>query len=92
MAHSLEIRTPLVDYVLLQAIAPYTPLMTAGAGKHALAQAPTTPLPAAIADSPKRGFAVPISSWTRGGAAAPHRLDSRHWASRVLREALAVAP
>jgi asparagine synthase (glutamine-hydrolysing) len=91
MAHSLEIRTPLVDYVLLQALAPYMSLMTAGAGKRALAQAPSAPLPPEIADSPKRGFAVPIGPWTRGDA-EPHRLDSRHWASRVLREALAVAP
>jgi len=92
MAHSLEIRTPLVDYDLLQALAPYAPQMTAGAGKHALAQAPTKPLPAEIADSPKLGFAVPISSWTGGQAATPHRLDSRHWASQVLREAQAIAP
>ena len=92
MAHSLEIRTPLVDYVLLQELAPYMPQMTAGAGKHALAQAPSTPLPAEIADHPKRGFAVPISAWTRGEAAEPHRLDSRRWASRVLSEALAIAP
>ena len=92
MAHSLEIRTPLVDLVLLQALAPYMPQMTAGVGKHALAQAPSTPLPEEIADRPKLGFAVPISSWTNGEATEPHRLDSRHWASRVLSEALAVAP
>ena len=92
MAHSLEIRTPLVDYVLLQSLAPYAPQMTAGAGKHALAQAPSMPLPAEIADRPKLGFAVPISTWTKGEAAVPHRLDSRRWASHVLREALTVAP
>jgi asparagine synthase (glutamine-hydrolysing) len=92
MAHSLEIRTPLVDFALLRALAPYAPQMTAGAGKHALARAPSTPLPAEIADQPKLGFSVPISSWTKGEVAEPHRLDSRYWASRVLREALAVTP
>jgi len=92
MAHSLEIRTPLVDFVLLQALAPYAPQMTAGAGKRALAQAATTPLPVEIADRPKLGFSVPISSWTKGETAEPHRLDSRHWASRVLSEAMTVAP
>jgi len=89
MAHSLEIRTPLVDYVLLQALAPYAPQMTAGAGKQALAQAPSIPLPAEIAEQPKLGFAVPINAWTRGDAAEPHRLDSRRWANRVLSAALA---
>ena len=91
MAHSLEIRTPLVDYTLLQALAPYTPQMTASVGKQALAQAPSTPLPAGTADRPKIGFAVPIGSWTQDEITAPHRLDSRRWASHVLSEAMAGA-
>ncbi len=91
MAHSLEIRTPLVDFTLLPALAPYMPQMTAGAGKQALARAPSTPLPAEIAARPKLGFSVPIGSWTKGDSVPPHRLDSRRWASQVLREALAGA-
>jgi asparagine synthase (glutamine-hydrolysing) len=88
MAHSLEIRTPLVDYTLLQALAPFVPDLTAGAGKHALAQAPSTPLPPEVVERRKSGFGVPIGAWTAETAAAPHRLDSRRWAARVLDEAL----
>ena len=91
MAHSLEVRTPLVDFTLLQAMAPYVPLLAPGVGKRALANAPSTPLPAGAAEQSKLGFSVPISSWTRGETTAPHRLDSRLWASRVLKGAMAQA-
>jgi asparagine synthase (glutamine-hydrolysing) len=88
MAHSLEIRTPLVDYTLLRALAPYMPRMTAGAGKLALAQAPSKPLSAETTERAKVGFTIPIGAWTKGAASTPHRLDSRRWASRVLGEAV----
>jgi asparagine synthase (glutamine-hydrolysing) len=92
MAHSLEIRTPLVDYTLLRALAPHAPELSGRAGKRALAAAPSTPLPSEVVDRVKSGFGLPIASWMSGTVAAPHRLDSRHWARRVLDEALASAP
>ena len=45
MAHSLEIRVPLIDFTLLRALAPVIPSLTSGAGKAALGKAPTLPLP-----------------------------------------------
>jgi asparagine synthase (glutamine-hydrolysing) len=63
MAHSLEIRTPLVDVTLLDALAPVTPLLTGSLGKQALAQAPSTPLPDRIVTRPKTGFGVPTNRW-----------------------------
>ena len=87
MAHSLEIRTPLVDYTLLQALSPYMPGMSASVGKSALAAAPSTPLPTNVVTRPKSGFGVPTGAWMTGATMAPHRLDSRRWARRVLAEA-----
>lgn len=87
MAHSLEIRTPLVDFRLLHALAPVTPSLSGSIGKHALACAPETPLPVGIVDRPKTGFGVPTGRWI---AAANNRttankgMASRAWASEVL--------
>lgn len=86
MAHSLEIRTPLVDFDLLKALSPVTPSLKRGAGKRALADAPYTPLPPIIVDRPKTGFGTPIGRWTRAdmAATAPSKGEaSRKWASEV---------
>jgi asparagine synthase (glutamine-hydrolysing) len=82
MAHSLEIRTPLVDATLLRAIAP---LLAAGAdapGKRAMADAPRLKLPASILERPKTGFVVPVRDWIAGGA-APAERGLRGWARHV---------
>jgi asparagine synthase (glutamine-hydrolysing) len=88
MAHGLEIRTPLVDFTLLQTLAPHMPRMAAGRGKRALAAAPSTPLPSQIVSRRKSGFSVPTAAWIHGRR-APSRLDSRSWADCVLDQALA---
>ncbi len=87
MAHSLEIRTPLVDIAALTALAPLTPRLTATRGKRALALSPSVPLPEAIIERAKTGFGVP--GWyftTRDGAAVarPKGLASRARALDVL--------
>ena len=82
MAHSLEIRTPLVDATLLRAIAP---LLAAGAdapGKRAMADAPRLKLPASVLDRPKTGFVVPVRDWIAGDA-APAERGLRGWARHV---------
>jgi asparagine synthase (glutamine-hydrolysing) len=66
MAHSLEIRVPLVDVELLRALAPAIPSILPGAGKVALAAAPTTPLPDEIVKRAKSGFGVPTGEWING--------------------------
>ena len=63
MAHSLEVRTPLVDVALLQSVAPLIPQLTGSLGKQLLAQAPSVPLPDAVLNRPKTGFNVPMGSW-----------------------------
>ena len=93
MAHSLEIRVPLVDFTLLRALAPAIPALKQGAGKAALAEAPTVPLPSEIVTRSKSGFGVPIGAWmsvagSRGsesiGVADAKGLVSRRWSRTVL--------
>jgi asparagine synthase (glutamine-hydrolysing) len=78
MAHSLELRTPLVDAALLDALKLCHTSFTGGAGKRLLAQSPASPLPAKIITRPKSGFGVPMTQWM---AAAT---DRRDWASLPL--------
>ena len=94
MAHSLEIRVPLVDFVLLGTLASAIPVLTPGAGKAALAKAPTTPLPHEVVTRSKSGFGVPTSAWMNAAvtqAAGPigcvveaKGLVSRRWSRAVL--------
>ena len=63
MAHSIEIRVPLVDVLLLSAIAPAIPGLVPRLGKEALARAPTVPLPAEIVAREKTGFGLPSGTW-----------------------------
>ncbi|MDX2257891.1 MAG: asparagine synthase (glutamine-hydrolyzing) [Hyphomicrobiaceae bacterium] len=67
MAHSLEIRVPLVDSVLLDAMAPITasgpPLQH---GKALLAMAPRRPVPQAVRARAKTGFVTPVGRWLEG--------------------------
>jgi asparagine synthase (glutamine-hydrolysing) len=67
MAHSLEIRTPLVDATLLRKLA--GPLATATSNNHKqlLAKCPAKPLPDEIANRAKSGFTTPISDWQQRG-------------------------
>ena len=71
MAHSVEIRVPLVDVTLLQSLAPAIGGLLPGAGKAALAQAPTVPLPDEIMSRAKTGFGVPTEAWMDAAAGAP---------------------
>ena len=94
MAHSLEIRVPLVDFTLLRALAPVIPALTPGAGKAALAKASTIPLPNEIVTRAKTGFNVPTGEWMNAAVArgsdpvgrAPEAkgLVSRRWSRAVL--------
>ncbi len=88
MAHSLEIRTPLVDVALFAQLAnlrhdrggvPWT--------KSDFALTPANPLPAGQRNRPKSGFSVPVRAWMLGKAdsATPER-GFRGWATRVLTE------
>jgi asparagine synthase (glutamine-hydrolysing) len=94
MAHSLEIRVPLVDFTLLGAFARSIPALTPGAGKAALAEAPVVPLPNEIVTRAKSGFSVPTGAWMNaaagegsgpiGGVPEAKGLVSRRWSRAVL--------
>jgi len=62
MAHSLEVRTPLVDASLLRQLAPV--IVEHGQRcKYEFANAPEPPLPPSIRTRPKTGFVTPLRDW-----------------------------
>jgi asparagine synthase (glutamine-hydrolysing) len=87
MAHSVEIRTPLVDYTLLQTVAPLMGQLLGGAGKRALGLTLSSPLPSMIVEREKTGFAVPTRAWMGGSAGPNDRLTSRRWMMCILEAA-----
>jgi asparagine synthase (glutamine-hydrolysing) len=91
MDHSVELRTPLVDAMLLEALTPVLAGFAGGAGKAMLAQAPVPMLPDAIVDRSKTGFGVPMASWLAPAATLPGETHAsavaadwpRRWAMTV---------
>jgi asparagine synthase (glutamine-hydrolysing) len=63
MAHSVELRTPLVDAKLLADLSGYLPLMQRYPDKALLANVPARPLPADIQSRRKTGFGIPVRTW-----------------------------
>ncbi|HKO58459.1 MAG TPA: asparagine synthase (glutamine-hydrolyzing), partial [Thermoanaerobaculia bacterium] len=77
MAHSLEVRVPLVDAHLLKRIAPA--LVTRREwGKQLLAEAPRPELPAEVRKRKKTGFTLPIKEWL-----GQKEAGKRAWARKV---------
>ncbi len=68
MAHSLEIRTPLVDSYLLQKIVPYLLSQEKHNHKISLANSPTLPLPDTVTNREKTGFSIPVANWLQTNA------------------------
>ncbi len=68
MAHSLEVREPLMDHELVEWVAtlPSTLKLRGGNGKFLLKKAMEPALPDDVLYRPKMGFAVPLESWFRG--------------------------
>jgi asparagine synthase (glutamine-hydrolysing) len=80
MAHSLEVRVPLVDAHLLRRVAPA--LVTRHArGKGLLADAPRPALPAEVRNRRKTGFTLPIKEWLQGEGKV--EFGKRSWARKV---------
>lgn len=81
MAHSLEIRVPLVDWSLIERAVPLLaahPMIS----KSQVARAAAPRLPSALFDRRKTGFSVPVNEWmtgerVRGG------MGMRAWAGHV---------
>jgi asparagine synthase (glutamine-hydrolysing) len=68
MAHSLEVREPLMDHPLVEWLAtlPSSLKMRDGEGKWLLKKAMEPRLPHDVLYRPKMGFAVPLARWFRG--------------------------
>jgi asparagine synthase (glutamine-hydrolysing) len=68
MAHSVEVRSPLLDTELMSWAATLPPALkgTRREGKRLLREAARPWVDADILDRPKQGFAVPVADWLRG--------------------------
>jgi len=85
MAHSLEIRVPLVDASLLARLAPLL-ASPHPPSKGDMADTCRTPLPAQVRDRAKTGFVVPVREWVQGetaGEPAAAARGFRGWARLV---------
>ena len=81
MAHSLEIRVPLVDWTLFSVAAPVFatyPTLT----KREVVAAAAPELPSALFARSKTGFSVPVHQWIRGHS-MPGDRGMRGWARQV---------
>jgi asparagine synthase (glutamine-hydrolysing) len=92
MAHSLEVRVPLLDHKLVEFAATIPPELnlSGGSGKRLFKKAMRSILPDEVIDRPKRGFAVPLASWFRGeleGFARDLLLSSRCRERNILNPA-----
>jgi asparagine synthase (glutamine-hydrolysing) len=93
MAHSLEVRVPLVDVELLRRLAPAL-TRRKWSSKSLLANSPRLPLPTKIIERPKTGFVTPIHEWLQSDPrvqrwrqvpafAVPKCAWARRWAYEV---------
>ena len=91
MAHSLEIRVPLVDVELFRAMAPHLVKGSGIPSKVDLAHAPQTPLPSEVTERRKTGFSVPVREWlfTSSGNGGAASRGLRGWARFVYERAVA---
>jgi asparagine synthase (glutamine-hydrolysing) len=89
MAHALEVRSPFLDYELVEWLASLPPdlKLRGREGKYLLKKAMEPHLPHDIMYRPKMGFAVPLAGWFRGPLRAtlreallgPRMLDSGYF-------------
>ena len=98
MAHSLEIRVPLVDSVVIEKLAGLAAAGRFQYGKAVLARTLSNGLPQAVASRPKTGFTVPLWQWLRKSPAIgdwkrvkflrrPNVHDYSRWAYTLLANA-----
>ncbi len=68
MANSLEVRSPLLDHVLMETAArlPLHASLRRGRSKRVLREAVRDWLPTSVLERPKMGFRVPVDEWLRG--------------------------
>jgi len=88
MAHSLELRVPLVDAWLLASVAAAGHDPARSQGKVAVVRLAAPELPETLWSRPKSGFSIPVTEWIDAGFSpgAGAGAASRRLALRVLRE------
>lgn len=82
MAHSLEVRPPLLDYKIVEWACRLDPefKFAAGETKRVLKAALATRLPASVLTRKKRGFDLPVADWLRAKDGPLERLStSQRW-------------
>jgi asparagine synthase (glutamine-hydrolysing) len=77
MAHSIELRVPLVDLEVLAA--------ASLANKQSLAFLPNTPLPKSITNRPKTGFSTPVRDWADQTLSTGMERGLRGWSKYVYK-------
>jgi asparagine synthase (glutamine-hydrolysing) len=83
MAHSLEIRVPLVDLDLLRKIGGLAAHLH---GREEMTRAVRKTIPTSVMKRPKSGFSIPVAQWTVGADHGPFGRGLRAWALRLSRE------
>jgi asparagine synthase (glutamine-hydrolysing) len=71
MAHSLEVRVPLVDVRLLLRVA-WVTTKSGSLSKRLLGSSPRLPLPSKVIERPKTGFGTPIQAWLQRDTRIQH--------------------
>lgn len=90
MAHSLELRVPLVDIKLLTSIAPLIANMKGYEYKKIFGLAPIPPLPKLALNRKKTGFKTPVERWMENEAISSNKPGTkksswaRLWAQKVM--------
>jgi asparagine synthase (glutamine-hydrolysing) len=87
MAHSLEVRVPLVDAFLLRKVAPAVFSTKKRDGKELLSRSPQRALPEAILNRKKTGFTIPNVAWLDDRRHTPQHFGTRPWALHILEAA-----
>lgn len=82
MAHSLEIRTPMVDVALFRSLAPFLSARASHPSKAMLGGVPDRLLPENVLNRPKTGFSIPVGEWV-GGAGTQAQRGLRGWSLAV---------
>ena len=88
MAHSLEIRVPLIDTFFFRELAP---MLTSGTppGKLDMAASLAKPLPDEVLNRPKTGFAVPMRNWLLKDDPTATERGFRGWARKIAEDCYA---
>jgi asparagine synthase (glutamine-hydrolysing) len=91
MAHALELRLPLIDHRLIEAVSTLDPALRFERGQKTLLKALAAKLlPREIVDRPKRGFNPPMGVWLRRDLAP--LVAERLTAERLARVSIAWRP